>query len=49
MKPSEDSPKKGAVYHAPATRGGPGNVIHEWPLEAEWVRVWKPSAPALVC
>lgn len=52
MKPSEDSPKKGAVYHAPATRGasgGPGNVIHEWPLEAEWVRVWKPSALALVC
>ncbi len=47
MKPSEASPKKGAVYHAPDTRGasvGPGNVRHEWLLEAEWVRVLKQSA-----
>ncbi len=39
MKPSEASPKKGAVYHAPDTRGdsvGPGNVRHEWLLE-DWV------------
>ncbi|XP_016093255.1 melanophilin [Sinocyclocheilus grahami] len=39
MKPSEDSPKKGAVYYAPAMRGasaGLENVRHEWPLEVEW-------------
>ncbi len=47
MKPSEASPKKGADYHPPDTRGasvGPGNVRHEWLLEAEWVRVLKQSA-----
>ncbi|XP_043105366.1 melanophilin [Puntigrus tetrazona] len=39
MKPTEDSPKKGVVYHASATRrasSGLGNVRHEWPLEVEW-------------
>uniref|UniRef100_A0A9J8A2W7 Melanophilin b n=1 Tax=Cyprinus carpio carpio TaxID=630221 RepID=A0A9J8A2W7_CYPCA len=46
MKPSEDSPKKRAVYQAPAMRGasaGPGNVRHEWPFEVEWKG--KPSVP----
>lgn len=41
-KCSEDSPKKGALYHASTTRGasaGLGSVRHEWPLEVEWVRV----------
>ncbi|XP_051761476.1 melanophilin isoform X3 [Ctenopharyngodon idella] len=38
-KSSEDSPKKGALYHASTMRGasaGLGNVRHEWPLEVEW-------------
>uniref|UniRef100_A0A673KKI8 Melanophilin b n=1 Tax=Sinocyclocheilus rhinocerous TaxID=307959 RepID=A0A673KKI8_9TELE len=46
MKPSEDSPKKGAVYYALAMRGdsaGLGNVRHEWPLEVEWKA--KPTVP----
>ncbi|XP_059355356.1 melanophilin-like [Carassius carassius] len=46
MKPSDASPKKVAVYHAPAMRGasaGPGNVTHEWPFEVEWKG--KPGVP----
>uniref|UniRef100_A0A8C2GAJ0 Melanophilin b n=1 Tax=Cyprinus carpio TaxID=7962 RepID=A0A8C2GAJ0_CYPCA len=46
VKPSEDSPKKGAVYYAPAMRGdsaGLGNVRHAWPLEVEWKA--KPTVP----
>ncbi|XP_016351073.1 melanophilin-like isoform X2 [Sinocyclocheilus anshuiensis] len=46
MKPSENSPKKGAVYYAPAMRGdsaGLENVRHEWPLEVEWKA--KPTVP----
>ncbi|XDV30515.1 hypothetical protein PO909_033430 [Leuciscus waleckii] len=31
-KSSEDSPKKGVLYHTSAMR----NVRHEWPLEVEW-------------
>ncbi|XP_059417900.1 melanophilin-like isoform X2 [Carassius carassius] len=46
MKPSEASPKKGAVYYAPAMRGdsaGLGHVRHPWPLEVEWKA--KPTVP----